>query len=101
MSGEHDAQHPSATAVATQTASAALPQQASLRTTEFMLSVGEAKILQFKKKPQIAAVAELVWNALDANATKVDIRFQRSALGAIEQIVVTDNGHGMTPDRAS
>ncbi|WP_207565547.1 ATP-binding protein [Streptomyces sp. CA-256286] len=100
MSGEHDAQHPSATAVATQTASAALPQQASLRTTEFMLSVGEAKILQFKKKPQIAAVAELVWNALDANATKVDIRFQRSALGAIEQIVVTDNGHGMTPDRA-
>ncbi|OQQ13132.1 DNA mismatch repair protein [Streptomyces sp. M41(2017)] len=79
---------------------AALPQQASSRTTEFMLSVGEAKILQFKKKQQIAAVAELVWNALDANATKVDIRFQRSALGAITEIVVTDNGHGMTPDRA-
>ncbi|MFF3313507.1 ATP-binding protein [Streptomyces sp. NPDC002952] len=100
MSGEHDAQRPSSAAVATEAAIAALPEQASSRTTEFMLSVGEAKILQFKKKPQIAAVAELVWNALDANATKVDIRFQRSALGAITEIVVTDNGHGMTPDRA-
>ncbi|MFE0778753.1 ATP-binding protein [Streptomyces sp. NPDC058861] len=100
MSGEHDVQRPSNAAVATEATVAALPQQASSRTTEFMLSVGEAKILQYKKKPQIAAVAELVWNALDANATDVDIRFQRSVMGAIEQIVVTDNGHGMTPDRA-
>ncbi|MFE0200603.1 ATP-binding protein [[Kitasatospora] papulosa] len=65
-----------------------------------MLSVGESKILQFRKKPQITAVAELVWNALDANATQVDIHLRRSSMEAITQIVVTDNGHGMTPDRA-
>ncbi|MEV7676496.1 ATP-binding protein [Streptomyces sp. NPDC088752] len=100
MSGEHDGQHPSGTAVATDSAVAAVPQQANSRMTEFMLSVGEGKILQFKKKPQITAVAELVWNALDANATQVDVQLQRAPGDAIEQIVVTDNGHGMTPDRA-
>lgn len=48
-----------------------LPAQSGPPLTEFELSVGERKILQFKKKPQITAVAELVWNALDANATEV------------------------------
>ncbi|MEU3282359.1 ATP-binding protein, partial [Streptomyces antibioticus] len=76
-----------------------VPSQAGPHPTEFQLSVGEGKILQFKKKPQIAAVAELVWNALDANATLVDVELRRE-WDAITQIVVTDNGHGMTPERA-
>ncbi|MFI1488643.1 ATP-binding protein [Streptomyces sp. NPDC020747] len=80
-------------------ASAAVPSQAGPHPTEFQLSVGEGKILQFKKKPQIAAVAELVWNALDANATQGDVELCRE-WDAITQIVVTDNGHGMTPARA-
>ncbi|BAC75377.1 DNA mismatch repair protein [Streptomyces avermitilis] len=80
-------------------ASVAVPSQAGPHEAEFQLSVGEGKILQFKKKPQIAAVAELVWNALDANATLVDVELRRD-WDAITQIVVTDNGHGMTTDRA-
>ncbi|MDX3772029.1 MULTISPECIES: ATP-binding protein [unclassified Streptomyces] len=48
----------------------------------------------------MTAIAELVWNALDANATEVDVVLRRSALLAITHIVVTDNGHGMTSQRA-
>ncbi|WP_229713878.1 ATP-binding protein [Streptomyces fuscichromogenes] len=80
-------------------ASVAVPSQAGPYTAEFQLSVGEAKILQFTKKPQIAAVAELVWNALDANATEVEVELRRD-WDAITQIVVTDNGDGMTLKRA-
>ncbi|WP_331759443.1 ATP-binding protein [Streptomyces sp. NBC_01579] len=80
--------------------SVSLPTQRR-RATEFQLAVGEAKILQFKKKPQLTAIAELVWNALDANATEVAVELRRSDWQAITQIVVTDNGHGMTLERAS
>lgn len=81
------------------TASVAVPSQAGPNAMEFQLSVGEGKILQFKKKAQIAAIAELVWNALDANATVVDVELRRE-WDAITEIVVTDNGHGMTLQRA-
>ena len=40
----------------------------------------------------VSAVAELVWNAVDADATTVDVDFERGELG-IERIVVSDNGH--------
>ncbi|MFE9500515.1 ATP-binding protein [Streptomyces collinus] len=81
-------------------ASAALPAESGPPLTEFELSVGERKILQFKRKPQITAVAELVWNALDANATEVDVELRRSSMQAITDVVVSDNGHGMSPERA-
>ncbi|WP_245873266.1 ATP-binding protein [Streptomyces phaeoluteigriseus] len=79
---------------------AELPAQSGPPLTEFELSVGERKILQFKRKPQITAVAELVWNAVDANATEGDVELRRSSMQAITEVVVTDNGHGMTPGRA-
>ncbi|MEW2176642.1 ATP-binding protein [Streptomyces sp. NPDC005406] len=62
--------------------------------------VGERKTLQFKRKPQITAVAELVRNALDANATEVNVELGRSSMKANTDIVVANNGHGMTPERA-
>ncbi|MEV6617408.1 ATP-binding protein [Streptomyces sp. NPDC051051] len=55
---------------------------------------------QVKRKPQITAVAELVWNALDDSATEVDVELRRSSMKAITDVVVTDNGHSMTPERA-
>ncbi len=42
-----------------------------------------------------AAVRELVENALDAGATRIDVVL---AGGGIDRIEVADNGHGMTPD---
>lgn len=40
---------------------------------------------------------ELVKNALDSDATGVDVSFVPNAFGGTAQVVVTDNGNGMTP----
>jgi hypothetical protein len=64
------------------------------------LEVGEPKIRLFEKKRPIAAVAELVWNGLDANATQVDVTIERSLTDAIDRIIVSDNGDGITPEQA-
>jgi hypothetical protein len=45
------------------------------------------------------AIAELIWNALDADATEVDVTIVRNELSAPISIEIRDNGHGMTPDR--
>jgi len=49
-----------------------------------------AKVL----KP-IAAIAELVWNSLDADATEVGVTLTRNTVGALDAVTVTDNGHGI------
>lgn len=41
------------------------------------------------------ALAELVWNALDADATTVEIIFVEGELGT-DEIIVRDNGHGFS-----
>jgi hypothetical protein len=46
------------------------------------------------------ALAELVWNSLDADATRVEVKIDENALGGIEQIRVTDNGLGIDHDAA-
>jgi hypothetical protein len=46
------------------------------------------------KKP-ILAIAELVWNALDADASRVTISLPESGLGRLDAIEVTDNGHSV------
>lgn len=49
---------------------------------------------QAKAQP-IQALAELIWNGLDADATAVNVEIENDALGGMSKIVVTDNGHGM------
>lgn len=49
----------------------------------------------------ISALAELIWNSLDAEATSVEIDIRPSTLAGQEgvgQIIVTDDGHGIPPD---
>lgn len=48
----------------------------------------------------LAAVAELVWNSLDAEAQVVTVSIGRTDLGAVETVVVTDDGHGMTNEES-
>lgn len=52
------------------------------------------------KKPVIA-IAELVWNALDADATRVRVSFEADAIGTITKVRVSDNGSGIQPEQAS
>ena len=46
------------------------------------------------------AIAELIWNALDADATEINIDYELSKLGGINQITVKDNGHGLDYQKA-
>lgn len=45
----------------------------------------------------IKALAELIWNSLDADATTVDVRYEHGEMG-MTAIIVTDNGHGIPYD---
>ena len=53
---------------------------------------------QAKAKP-VQAVAELIWNGLDADATRVDVRLEYGELG-MTKIVVRDNGQGIPFEEA-
>jgi hypothetical protein len=47
------------------------------------------------------ALAELIWNSLDADATDVAVTFERiPLLGGLQAIQVADNGLGMTHEQA-
>ncbi len=48
-----------------------------------------------------SGLAELIWNAVDADANDVAVTVEMSELGAIESVTVTDNGSGMTPEAAA
>ena len=41
------------------------------------------------------AVAELIWNAVDADAEEVNVVLHDDDLGGLSSIEVTDNGHGI------
>ena len=53
---------------------------------------------QAKAKP-VQAVAELIWNSLDADATRVVVHLEYGELGMMK-IVVLDNGHGIPYEEA-
>ena len=43
----------------------------------------------------IPAIAELIWNGLDADATAISVDLEPDQLGGLKRIIVTDNGHGI------
>lgn len=43
----------------------------------------------------VAAVAELIWNGLDAEAERIEVVIDRTPLGAVISVIVRDWGHGM------
>ncbi len=48
----------------------------------------------------LTAITELIWNALDADATNVRVALVENELQGIVEIRVEDDGHGMTHERA-
>jgi hypothetical protein len=48
----------------------------------------------------LTGVTELIWNALDADAENIQVSFVENELGGIEEIQVSDDGHGMTEEEA-
>lgn len=49
----------------------------------------------------IKAISEFVWNALDADATRVSVEFVLNVLGGVEEIVIRDNGTGISHAHAA
>ena len=52
-----------------------------------------------RAKP-VQALAELIWNSLDADASKVDVFMKHNELVAMSQLIVQDNGTGMEYEQA-
>lgn len=46
----------------------------------------------------VAAIIELVWNSLDAEAHRVNVVIERNAMDAVETVRVEDDGHGIPPE---
>ncbi|WP_326762746.1 ATP-binding protein [Streptomyces phaeochromogenes] len=66
-----------------------------------LLEAGDDLVRQLShEREAVKAVLELVWNSLDADATKVDVTIERSGTTGIDKIVVADNGDGITPEKA-
>lgn len=59
------------------------------------VSVQNDYLERMSKTRPINAVAELVWNALDADADKIKIKLFENEMGGLEKLTVTDNGHGL------
>ncbi len=55
---------------------------------------------EFSKTSPMRALSELIWNAYDADATKVSVTFEDDILTRIETIRISDNGTGIDPEQA-
>jgi Histidine kinase-, DNA gyrase B-, and HSP90-like ATPase len=63
--------------------------------TEYSVEIQPDFLERQTKAQPIAAVAELIWNGLDADATAVTVDLEDDQLGGLGRIIVTDNGHGI------
>lgn len=52
-------------------------------------------------KSPIAALSELIWNSLDADAIDVKVIIDRNLMGGISSLRVIDNGHGLPYEDAT
>ena len=59
------------------------------------VSVQNDYLERMSKTRPINAVAELVWNSLDADADKIRVKLFENEMGGLEKLTVTDNGHGL------
>lgn len=53
-----------------------------------------------RAKP-IHALAELIWNSLDADASVITVTFEDNELGMLSKVIVRDNGIGMNYEKAA
>jgi hypothetical protein len=62
---------------------------------EVTVSVDSDHLEKYVRSPQTALV-ELIWNALDADATSVSVELKRNAAGGVDGVTIIDDGHGIT-----
>ena len=60
---------------------------------------GETELLRLRNQTNaISALAELVWNALDADAKRIQVDWSENSMHGVDFITVTDDGHGIAFD---
>lgn len=64
------------------------------------IGVERDHIESLTKANGITAISELIWNSLDADASKVDIETTRNRLNGYESITIRDDGHGIDYSKA-
>jgi hypothetical protein len=64
-------------------------------TQEYDVEVQPDFLERQSKAQPVAALAELVWNALDADATEVNVELVPDKVGGMSKVVISDNGHGI------
>lgn len=62
---------------------------------EYSVEIQQDFLERQSRAQPIAALAELIWNALDADATRVTVDFVDDGLGGMKSIIIADNGHGI------
>ena len=72
-----------------------------MTTKTFQVQVQEDHLerLSQTRKP-ILALAELIWNAVDADAKRIDVTLVDDALAGLKAIKVADDGHGIPYEEA-
>jgi hypothetical protein len=67
--------------------------------TRLRVEVERDHLERLIKKP-LGGLTELLWNAIDADATEITADLQRNAMGGIDALIVADNGTGITREQA-
>jgi hypothetical protein len=68
--------------------------------THFKVQVDNDHIRKLTAGRPVAALAELIWNAVDADATRVDVELDADDF-RMRAITVRDNGHGISHQEVS
>ncbi|MBH0777428.1 ATP-binding protein [Nocardia bovistercoris] len=69
--------------------------------TKLVRAGKETVLANIDRYGPVDVIAELVWNALDAEATRIETTVAIGATGAPEEIAVMDDGHGISYDDAA
>lgn len=75
------------------------PTSSDLEFLTLHMKPGETELLRLRNSTNaISALAELVWNSLDADAKLVEVSWSENEMMGVDTIVVRDNGHGIAFD---
>ncbi len=64
------------------------------------LGVEKDHIESLTRANGITAMSELIWNSLDADATEINIEYEKNKLGSLESLKIVDNGLGIDYQKA-
>lgn len=66
-----------------------------MQDTEFEVAVQKDHLKKLSGSKPIAAIAELIWNSLDADASSVKVSFKKDLMDGLSEIHIQDDGDGI------